>query len=334
MAHATPGSQTDLPTNPQVVVILNPHANWDKAGQMVDKLEQTLGELDAPYLVEMTNEPNHATALAQEAVADGARVVVAAGGDGTVNEVVNGLGRAGEAATGVALGVFPLGTGNDFAEMVGAPLQLEETSQRIARYLRDGSGARQIDMARAQIETRDGQSIERYIDNNMGIGLEARVTVESHRHKNLPDSLVYIVGALRAIIRYDTAPMQIEWRTATGDTHRHDDNTLLVSVGNSPRTGGDFYVTRDAVMDDGLLDLGISAPHLSRFQLIRLMVRALRNQPLSVDAIRIERCQRFTLDCPSGTTIHIDGEVISECVTRIECEVLPGRLLVLADKRT
>ena len=320
-------------TDPQVVVILNPHANWDKAGQMVDRLDQALGEVDAPYLIEMTSEPNHATALALEAVQDGARVVVAAGGDGTVNEVVNGLGRAGEAARAVALGVFSLGTGNDFAEMVGAPLPLDDASRRIARYLRDGSGARRIDIARARIQTRDGQQIERYIDNNMGIGLEARVTVESNRTKHLPDSLVYVVGALRAIIRYDTARMQIEWETANGETHTHEDETLLVSVGNGPRTGGDFYVTRDAVMDDGLLDLGISAPHLSRFQLVRLMVRALRNQPLSADALRIERCQRFTLDCAGGTTIHVDGEVLSECVTRIECEVLPGQLLVLADKR-
>lgn len=323
----------------QVVVLLNPHANWNKAGRRVSGFEEALRAAGVPFTVEETSGPNHAIALAQAAVEKGARVVVAAGGDGTVNEVVNGLAMAHQSQTenasetkrDVALAIFPVGTGNDFAEMVGAPLAIDAACQRIATYLSSGQGGRRVDIARAQIETLDGQRIERYIDNNMGIGLEARVTIESHRAKHLPESLVYVVGALRAIIRYDTAHMRIEWETGQGERHSHEDDTLMVSVGNSPRTGGDFYVTRDAVMDDGLLDLGISAPHLSRPQLIRLMVRTLRNQPLDPSQMRIERCRNFTLTCPGGTTIHVDGEVLTECATHIEVEVLPGQLLVLAD---
>lgn len=317
----------------QVAVILNPHAKWNQAGQMADRLTQLLEAAALPFVMQTTNAPNHAIALAKAAVDDGARVIVAAGGDGTVSEVINGIASADEAAQKVAFSAFPIGTGNDFAAMAGIPLDLDEASRRIATYLHCGEGTRCVDIAQAQIETRDGQQMTRYIGNSMGLGLEAQVTIESHRAKYLPSSIVYVVGALRAIMRHATAQLQIEWEAENGERCSYEGDTLMLSAGNSPRVGGGFYMTRDAVMDDGLLDLAILGGHLSRRQMIGIMLRAMRNEPFDPGEVRAERCRRVTLTCPGGTPIHVDGEVLTECATQIDVQLLPGRLTVLGESK-
>ena len=178
--------------------------------------------------------------------------MAAAGGDGTVHEVVNGLAEATPADETVqGLAVLQAGSGNDFADMVGAAREIDAAVHAI----REGN-TRHVDLG--LVEAFNGRNtLRRYFDNNLGIGFEAQVTVESRKIKRLRGFLIYLwatLRALRALRAYDQPHFEINWTDGAGNEHNAAKEMLLVSIGNSRRVGGAFFLTPDAVMDDGLFD--------------------------------------------------------------------------------
>ncbi|MGB4804720.1 MAG: diacylglycerol kinase family protein, partial [Anaerolineae bacterium] len=152
----------------KIKVILNPYAGRWLASRLRPVIEETLTALDVPFALELTTKPGTGIEMARQASLDGFSVVVAAGGDGTVSEVVNGLALAaddlGKPTAGI-LGVLPVGSANDMAEIAGVPIQLRAACEAIKR-----GRTRRIDL---------GVVNGRYFDNNVGAGFEAQVTIES-----------------------------------------------------------------------------------------------------------------------------------------------------------
>ena len=182
-----------------------------------------------------TLHPGHGIELATQARRDGFAIIVAAGGDGTVSEVVNGLVQATppHKSAGI-LGLLPLGSGNDLATMVGIPTGLEEAVQRLV----DGE-TRVVDLGHASWCTDHGTQ-SRYFDNNMGIGLEAAVTLESYNIRRLTGSALYLTAALRTLRGYVAPDISMACELADGEWWRRSGPTLMISIGNSPRAGGGF----------------------------------------------------------------------------------------------
>ncbi|NJN82924.1 MAG: hypothetical protein HC802_12025 [Caldilineaceae bacterium] len=196
--------------------------------------------------------------------------MVAAGGDGTISEVMNGLARATPAGETVGkLGILPLGTGNDFADIIGCQRNLFEAAQLIGR-----GRTRRVDLGYAKIVGPDIQR-DRYFDNNMGVGFEAHVTLESYSVKWLSGVSLYVVAALKSLRSYHAPQVEMSWEDEGGRLQHHSQRVLLVTVGNSPRTGGGFYLTPDALLDDGLLDIGI-LDNVSRWRILGLLPKALK----------------------------------------------------------
>ncbi len=307
----------------KIFVVLNPKSGRGTGGQAVDAIRQTMKTAGVPFDLFQTTRPREATEVAREAVRTGYRIVAAAGGDGTINEVVNGLAQAAEPGQPVGpLAILPVGTGNDFATMVEAPARLVDAVDAIRR-----GRTRGIDLSHAQVRTTSG-TLSRYFDNNLGIGFEAQVTVESYKITQIRGFAVYLLAVFKALRSYEHPHLQIRWCTPQGQTRRVDQSALMVSVGNSRRTGGGFYVTPDAVVDDGMLDLaiarGLNTPQILAL-LPRVMVGAHRNHP----HVRLTRCTSLSIVSNLPVPLHTDGEVITQEALALSVTMEPGRLKVI-----
>lgn len=308
---------------PRTKVILNPYSGRGTGLRMQSQVEQALHEAHVEYDLFRTEGPGHGLELARSAHDEGYEVVAAAGGDGTISEVMNGLLQATpDDQVGGPLGLLPLGTGNDFADMVGASRRLPEAARALARGL-----TRRIDIGAAYVQSPD-KLVRRFFDNNMGIGLEAAATLESYKIKRLSGTSLYLTAALRTIAKMVAPVMHVTWESSDGALGQRDKETLLVTVGNSRRTGGGFFLTPDASMDDGFLDVGI-ADHVSKPAVLPLLARALWGKHTTHRAVTMLRVRQMTVVIPEGAPVQLDGEVVAERAQRIEISVLPAKLDVI-----
>lgn len=307
-----------------IKVILNPYAGRGRGAQALPRVYAALTQAGIDFELVETRGVGHAIELARQARLDGFATVVAAGGDGTVSEVVNGLVAATTAAQPVGkLGLLPMGTANDFADMLGCSRDLRDAVQT----LRAGR-VRTIDLGRTQVQS-EATTVQRYFNNNIGVGFEAWVTLESYKVKWLTGALLYGVAALRALRICPTPQVEATWVATNGEVHSRSGRTLMISVGNNSRTGGGFFLTPNAKMDDGLLDVSIAAA-VSRWRILQLLPQALQGKHVSHPAVTMLRCHQLTLDVAEPLPVHVDGEVVTSNARRIEVDIEPGRLWVIA----
>ena len=163
----------------------------------------------------------------------------------------------------------------------------------------------------------------------MGIGLEASVILESNKIRRLRGMLLYAMAAIRTIVKNRSPHMTIKWRTQGGEEGSHDKPTLLVSVGNSPRAGGGFYLTPNAELDNKQLDVAI-ADDLPRPQVLALLPRALRGTHTTHPAVTMLRIEKLTIQVPDGAPVQMDGELVHEHACEVQITVIPHKLELIA----
>ena len=295
------------------LIIVNPTAGRGIAREIVPRVDRLLKEHGVSYERVFTERPWHAAELAREAVVSGYRVVVALGGDGTSNEVLNGLMEAREAGKGEAvLGVLCVGTGNDFAYGAGIPLDLEEGCAALAR-----GRTRLIDVGHAK-----GL---RYFGNGIGIGFDAVVNVQASRYKRLRGFAVYFVAVIRTLLFYYRAPLtRIELDNGVMELP-----ALMISIMNGRRMGGGFLMTPEASPDDGLFDLCIGTK-MNQLQMLALVPRFMQGTQVGHPRIRMARSRRVRVTVKEGTqVVHADGETLTMEATNLEFEIIPHAIRVL-----
>jgi len=290
-------------------VIFNPYAaRWD-ALRRRPEAEEALQAAGIEYELVQSEEPGQVVSLAENAARDGYTPIIAAGGDGTFGEVVNGLFRAKPEGVLGPLGLLPLGTANDLPVNLGLPLDLKEAAQTIA-----GGVTRRIDLGKAN---------EWVFDNNSAVGLEPVVTLYNIRMVRLRGLIRYLVAALRAINQKPEWTMRLEWDDGT-----YEGPVSLVSVGNCPITGGLFHMAPAADPTDGLLTFVYGyAP--TRLRMLGLLPRAISGDYVNDPAIHQHHTQRLTINTSPATPIQTDGEIRSHELTEIHYQVLPERLDIL-----
>ena len=298
---------------PTHLIIVNPTAGRGAARSAVPRVQEMLSDLGISYDLAYTERPWHAAELARQAAASGYQVVVALGGDGTSNEVLNGLIEAQEAGEGdAAMGVLCVGTGNDFAYGAGIPLDLEAGCAVLAR-----GRTRTIDVGHAR-----GL---RYFGNGVGIGFDAVVNVQAARYTRLRGFAVYLIAVLRTLLFYYRAPLtRIELDDGT-----IEQPTLMVSVMNGRRMGGGFLMAPHSAPDDGLFDLCIAAK-MNQLQMLSFVPRFMRGTQVGRPRITMARSRRVRVTIVGGTqVVHADGETLCMDADQLEFEVLPARLRVV-----
>lgn len=313
---------------PNIKVILNPIAGRGAGRSAADAIGDALSEAGATFdLVETTH---HLSAVEQaaQAVDEGWDVIAAAGGDGSTNEVLNGIltasggpstGEGGEPA--VTLGLIPIGTGNDFAWCMGVPTGDVAAACRVVAAGR----TRTVDVGRAV----DELGHVRFFCNNFGAGFDAATTVESYKLRHLRGPMVFLVAVLRTIFLYYRAPLvSVHYDRETGESVRKALPLLMVSVANGRRTGGMFVIAPQAVQDDGLLDLSL-ARQVSRLGIVRLLPHFIRGSHGTEPTVTVDRTAHIVIASEQDLPVHVDGEIIRTDAHRLEVSALPRCLKVV-----
>jgi YegS/Rv2252/BmrU family lipid kinase len=240
--------------------------------------------------------------------------VVAAGGDGTTNEVINGLMHARNAAKGnPALGVLPIGRGNDFAFSMHIPTDWKAAAQTLKNGIK-----KPLDIGLAKGER---YPEGRYFGNGVGIGFDAVVGFVAAKSK-LSGILSYLVAAIKTISLYFDAPtirLQLDDQTITQPF-------LMVSIMNGRRMGGSFMMAPQSKNDDGLFDLCL-ASQVSRMGVIQLIPKVMSGTQAGHPAIRYVRTRALTATAVQGTLpAHADGETLCEEGHELYIELIPRQM--------
>ncbi|MGD2148476.1 MAG: diacylglycerol kinase family lipid kinase [Anaerolineae bacterium] len=295
-------------------VILNPAAGHGYGARVEPKIRQGLEAEGIDFDIVRTDGPWHAAELAERACADGCEMIIAAGGDGTVNEIINGFMRASEGTGRRRLGIIPAGSGSDFATGIGLPTDLHEACEQIA-----SGRTMTVDIGRVSVPGRE----PRYFGNVVGVGFDGAVLVETLKMKQLRGLALYLPAVLKTIFMNFKAPrMTIEY-----DGEKMEKPAMLVSIANGFREGGGFLIAPDAKPDDGLFDVVI-ADEVSQLTMLRLIPHFLRGTHVDLDPITIVQAKQVTVSSPDGLIAHVDGEVLCTSAPSIRCEMLPGALEV------
>ncbi|HUW68769.1 MAG TPA: YegS/Rv2252/BmrU family lipid kinase [bacterium] len=308
----------------KLLVILNPVAGKGKAGQRQPEIERLMAERGLVFDLRLTECPGHAIEIAAAACDDGYDVIVAAGGDGTVNEVVNGmmaarLARHSASASGPALGVLSVGRGNDFCYGADLPGTLVECVDVLARDKR-----RPLDVG--LIKGGDYPN-GKHFANGIGVGFDTIVGLEAAKLRHVHGFLAYVIGALRTFVMYPEAPeIRISWEDTVVEQASHQ-----ISIMNGKRMGGTFFMAPDAENHDGRLELCM-AGRMNRREMLALMARYTKGTQAGHPRIRTGGSSRFMIEAPNGGLIvHADGETICTDGHSLEVACLPGALSIVCE---
>ncbi len=295
-----------MPDPTRICVIYNPTSGRGRAVRGIERMRQ-----NSRFRFDLlpTTAPGDAESLAERAARHGYGKVVAAGGDGTIHEVANGLLRA--ECPEVVLAVWPFGSANDYAYTLGVT---GDPTQTLA--------VRNVDVG--EIEAPSGK--RRFFINGMGIGFNGDVTVEARKIRWLRGVPLYGLAVFKAMIWHFAKP---KTHVHFGDTTR-DGPTLALSL-NLGKREGSFPLTPDADLCDGLFDYMHAGP-VSRWDLLRHFPNMIRGTlPSDHPRLWLGRCRQMDVKCETPMRIHLDGEFFchpEDGVDQVSIRMLPGRLRV------
>lgn len=309
----------------KTIVIHNPYANRWKSQKRLPDIQSALQKAGIEYDWVSTTGPGHALELASQAVHQGYDAILAAGGDGTISEVVNGICREVKPdATNkipIPLGILPLGTANDLVINLGMPTDLSLT----ASFLK-AAKVRYIDLGTVTYKKAGVFQPIRYFDNNSAIGLEPSVTLVQQRITWLQGILRYLLAAFIAISRNPQWTVHLEWEDG-----QYDGPCTLVTVGNTPVTGGLFYMTPHADPTDGKLTF-VYAYMNGQLAILRMLPKTMKpglGSYVEHPAAHEIHTTWLRIHTEQSTPLHADGEIQTETAQEIEYQVLPGVLPVI-----
>lgn len=276
---------------PRARIIANPRSGTLRMPLALNQLYQVaaaLAEAGLPVEVCLTERPGHARQLAREAVRAGTDMVVAAGGDGTINEIIQEL-----AGHPTALGVLPLGTVNVWARETGIPLSLPDAARVLLYGMR-----RRVDLGRAG---------NHYFLMMAGIGFDAEVArrVERSRLKRMGLKLLDYLTTV-GVLGVTHKAVRVRLRR---DGKSRDISALMLIVGNTRLYGGALTFTRHAVADDGLLDVAVvgGGGLIYRLGILR---NAFLRRPRSGPRVRYERVRNIRIEAGVALPVQVDGELV------------------------
>jgi len=291
-------------------VIYNPAAGRGKAEKLLGELRTQLG---TEVSLRPSVRPWHASELAQQAAEEGFARIVAAGGDGTVHEVANGVLRADK--PDVIFSTWPIGSANDYAFTLGLTQW----------WMRRGENL-PTEILRADVGRITGGGRERFYVNSLGLGFNGMVTIEARKIRWLRGMPLYMLAFLKAMVKHFAKPTL----TLTLDRESMTSPTLALTLNLAQREGG-FPLTPNASLTDGVFDY-LHAKDLRRWHLLRyLPAMATGRLPADHPLLKIGQCATVQVNSQTPLCVHADGEFFcmpGDDIREMRVELLPGRLAV------
>jgi YegS/Rv2252/BmrU family lipid kinase len=299
----------------KIKLILNPTANHGRSSQQAADLRPLMANHNADW--SGTEYPGHATELACLAGQQGYDLVVAVGGDGTVHEVVNGLMQV-PAETRPALGIVPLGSGNDFAHILKIPADPGE-----ALLSAVNGQPHSLDVG----SVRDENDRLEYFNNTIGMGFDSVVNLYTRKITVIHGFPMYFVALIMTIFRhFDALDLHVET-----DQQSWDLRSLMLALGNGPREGGGFIITPEAKLDDGLLNY-VTIKKISRLMMLRLVPEVMNGTHGRFKDVMMGTCRRMSVTSQQPLYIHCDGEIYAGFgtdVRKVAIQILPNSIFFL-----
>ena len=285
-------------------LIFNPAAGRGRAIRETAAVSAEVRRQLGDVAIYHTDRKGHAAEIAASLRGQGV-TVIAAGGDGTVHEIVNGL-----VGGNCTLGIIPIGSGNDFVKM----LNLKGGDWRSAVAAIRRGHTLQADVGKVGAV---------YFPNGVGIGFDAEALIESHKTKHLKGFALYFASVLKALRRYRNRTV-----TLTIDGRRQTREIFLIAVGNGECAGGGFYLTPGARIDDGRLDVCI-ARALKLREILLLLPRVVKGKHIGMPQVEYLQAEHLRIESAQGIPAHADGELLGADLRELEIELLPAALKVI-----
>ena len=300
----------------RIKLIFNPHADKGRAWNVASDLQSIIERHEGAEWI-ATEYPSHASEIALRAAESGYDIVVAVGGDGTVHETVNGLMQM-PPDQRPCLAVVPLGSGNDFCGNTGGSILADEAMHRVFH-----GEPTSVDLG--VIEDDTGQ--REFWDNTLGIGFDAKATINTRKIYRLQGFAMYFYAVLKTILMEHDAPhFHIN---VDGEVIERD--LIMVTLCNGPREGGGFFVAPEARTDDGWLDYAM-VEYVSRGMMFRLLPEFLRGTHGRFRQVRLGKFHKMELEADRPLIIHADGEIFASHqsnVRKLKVEILPNALQLI-----
>jgi diacylglycerol kinase (ATP) len=285
---------------PRARVIVNPAAGANSTRKKWPQLSRLLNHVGLSYDHDYTEGAGHAIELARTAASDGYRYLVAVGGDGTVNEVANGILHSGDEGD-IDLGVVSTGTGSDFARSVGISRDYVSACSSL-------TGSRRVRIDVGIVEYRkNGQALQRFFVNAAGIGFDAAAVESTERMpKYFGGTIPYLAGLLRTLVGYRNKSVVL------GIDERNEARRILsVVVSNGNYLGGGMHVAPDASMDDSLLDVVVIGD-VGKFDLLKSLPMIYKGTHEEHPKVSIKKATRVDVESSERVLVHADGELLGE----------------------
>jgi len=260
----------------------------------------------------ITEEPGHAIELANIASQEGFDTIVAAGGDGTIQEVVNGIMKNKKANSLPKFGIIPLGTANDLIANLGMPTDLTKSAEIIA-----SGKTKLIDICQVN---------DHYFINNAGLGLEPYITTVQERIKYPRGIPRYLLATMIGIAHNPQWEAEIKW-----DNGEYKGPITMISVGNGAKTGGLFYTVPSANPFDGKLTFVYGAIQ-SRQEILKALLMVMKPEEGNYTehpAVNQVHCTWLEVQMNPGTPAHSDGELFSRDIKKISYKIHPALLPII-----
>jgi diacylglycerol kinase (ATP) len=296
-------------------IILNPAAGRGRAGEMRKRLVSCLQEKKIPFQLELTKEPGHAKEIAFR-MSENFETIVAAGGDGTVNEVVSGIvGRK------AAVAILPIGSGNDFSKVIGISKTIDHAIDAIINGRR-----KLLDLGKVSYWNNSGEKKERYFINTLGMGLDAEIAKETKQIKFLRGLPLYLLAAIKAIQKHSPNEYKI-----TEDKITKFERAFFICAGNGCFEGGGFKLLPNANPNDSLLDiciLGVMPIHKA----IGIIPKLINGTHENLPKVSMWESRKFIIEGKNTFILHGDGEIFEENTMRAEIKLAPSQISFVIPK--
>lgn len=293
--------------NEKWVFIINPIAGNGYALSLAGKIREKITHHDLAAEVVFTERRGHATELSQHYADNGYRYIIAVGGDGTMNEIASPLVYRKD----VVLGLIGAGTGNDFIQITGFPGRFKEN---------DWDAFFRADVTPMDI----GKCNDKIFLNGMGLGFDAQVAAENYTEPGevkLGGKSKYVWHILKTLLFYKEARMVV---ITNGQTITTD--CFMNTIANGRRFAGSFYLTPEALANDGLLDV-CAIKEVSLPQRLRILLMVPKGTHINDKKVHYYKTEKLSVEFPSEVPFHVDGELFFS--KNFEVTTLPGALNII-----
>jgi YegS/Rv2252/BmrU family lipid kinase len=297
-------------------VIVNPAAGAGKSGRLWPRIMGEFKGHGLRFERDITEAPGHAIELAKAAAKNGYDMVIAVGGDGTVNEIVNGLYASGGLQHAL-LGIVSTGTGSDYIRTCGIPRPFKDACQRLFQPQK-----RTVDLGIVEY-TKNGQKYERLFVNFAGMGFDAEIVRRtSQQFKALGSLPAYLLGTFATLVAYTNKKVSL-----VVDGKEEEKRVCTVIMNNGKYGGGGMLTAPCADLDDGLLDV-LVVGDLSKEDLLLSLPRIYKGTHLTHPKVNLKKAKQIEVKSLDGK-IHLqaDGELLGEAPAKFR--ILPAALNII-----